>query len=207
MLKTKTRETYRTLGGGAVTLDELTDDQRAFYDQARRFAAECSDDSRFANWWVKQILRLHPGLSRREVTEAPLYRILSDMENRMMIAAGAARPDDYRDLLAKVIRKRHKTRAAVCKELGIDPSYLSQVLNRKKNLSLPKLEELLWRLGYRLTFTPIGEPLELPQPREADDAQRETGRFSRLLGTLSPQEADEMQQLIEREFGRIEGDW
>ena len=155
-----TSEQFLTLSGEVIDLDDLTPEQRTFLVEARERAARWRDDCRFSNYWRPRMERLHSGLTRREITKAALYRILQDIESRLMIAQGDARMEDYQDELARLIRRKYRSQYQVCKEIGIDPSYLSQVLNRKKHFSLPKLEQLLWRLGYRLKFEPIGEPLD-----------------------------------------------
>jgi hypothetical protein len=41
----------------------------------------------------------------------------------------------------------------------------------------------------------------------SDEVPARGGRFAAFAGTLSPEEAQDMQQELQREFGRIEGEW
>ena len=71
--------------------------------------------------------------------------------------------------------------------------------------------EMIWENG---VLNPVQPLLGLEEHQRvqvtihADDAvAASAGRFARFAGTMTPEEAREMEQLIEREFERIEGDW
>jgi hypothetical protein len=62
--------------------------------------------------------------------------------------------DDLRSLLDKAHAERGLTRYRLCKQMGIDSGTLSNVLAKRRHVSLEKLEQILSLLGYRLTFSP-----------------------------------------------------
>lgn len=59
---------------------------------------------------------------------------------------------DYRDKLAKAISEKYSSMYKFCKATGMDEGFLSQVLNKKKHLSIKTLTEILENIGYELTI-------------------------------------------------------
>jgi hypothetical protein len=85
------------------------------------------------------------------------YRVGQDLGSRLAVAAGAARPPDYRDDLEELIRTRFRTRREFCEATGISEDMLSHVLARRKHLALDTLTEALNRIGYTLHIAPLAE--------------------------------------------------
>ena len=71
--------------------------------------------------------------------------------------------------------------------------------------------EMIWEHG---VLKPVQPLLGLEEHQRVqvtvhatDDVAASAGRFARFAGTMTPEEAREMEQLIEREFEQIDGDW
>lgn len=60
----------------------------------------------------------------------------------------------WRDQLDLIIKKKFKSRYAFCKEVGLDQGFLSNVLKKKKGLSIENLSEILDKIGYKITIVP-----------------------------------------------------
>lgn len=65
--------------------------------------------------------------------------------------------DDLRRLLDEAHAERGLTRYRVYKQMGVDSGTLSNVLAKRRHFSLEKLEQILHLLGYRISFTKIGQ--------------------------------------------------
>lgn len=71
--------------------------------------------------------------------------------------------------------------------------------------------EMIWENGVLKPIQPLSGLQEHQRIRVTvhSDAPvaASAGRFSRFVGTMTPEEASEMEQIIEREFERLDGDW
>lgn len=71
--------------------------------------------------------------------------------------------------------------------------------------------EMIWENGVLKPVQPLvglQEHQRVQVTVHSDKAAPVTsGRFDRFAGTLTPEEAREMEQLIEREFERIDDNW
>ncbi len=143
---------YKTLGGEVFNLDELPAELKAVYSEVKSFYDVNVDWTEFANLWMSKIRKPFSDKEPSAVVEEPIYKICQDLGSRLGIRQGYTREPDYRDLLADIISLHFGSRYRFCKEMGIDEGYLSSVLNKKKNLSLEKLQGILNRTNYRIAF-------------------------------------------------------
>ena len=143
---------YKTLSGEVFDLDELPAKLRAVYSEVKSYYDSNPDWSEFTNLWVAKIREVFKGRERSEVVEEPIFKICQDLESRLGIRQGYTREPDYRDLLADLISVHYRSRYQFCRETGVDEGYLSSVLNKKKNLSVEKLQEVLDKANYRIAF-------------------------------------------------------
>ena len=72
------------------------------------------------------------------------------MESRLGIEQGCVRNADYRDRLAEIISEEFSSRYQFCKKAQVDEAFLANVLKKKKDFSIKKLEKILEDLGYEL---------------------------------------------------------
>jgi len=86
-----------------------------------------------------------------------VYRLAQDLDSRLAISEGLARPPDYRDDLADLIRTRFRTRREFCEATGVSEDMLSHVLAKRKHLAIDTLTEALGRIGYTLHIAPLPE--------------------------------------------------
>ena len=143
---------YKTLNGEIFDLDELTDELKAVYRELKTHYDTNMEWTEFPNLWTAKVRNALSGKHSSEIVDEPIYKICQDMESRLGIRQGYTKEPDYRDLLADIISLHFGSRYQFSKEIGIDEGYLSSVLNKKKNLSLEKLQEILKKINYRIAF-------------------------------------------------------
>lgn len=143
---------YKTLNGTVFNLDELPAELKTVYREVKSLYDTNVDWTEFTNLWISKIREVFSDREPSVIVEEPLYKICQDIESRLGIRQGYTREPDYRDLLADIISLHYKSRYQFCREIGVDEGYLSSVLNKKKNLSLEKLQEILNRTNYRIAF-------------------------------------------------------
>jgi len=107
----------------------------------------------FTNFWIGK-LRALGGITPEE----PIWKICQDMDSRIGIQQELTREPTWRDLLEKVIDDLFTSRYAFCKATGVDQGFLSGVLHGKRNLSLPKLIEILAKINLRIAFIKKADP-------------------------------------------------
>ena len=70
--------------------------------------------------------------------------------------------EDYRDrlqeLFAELYNKEGMTRYRLSKRAGISEQTISNVLHKRRNLSVDALERMLASLGYKIQFIPDDRP-------------------------------------------------
>jgi hypothetical protein len=137
----------------------LDADERRLVARLRRRARTHPDWCDFENYWMAAVAAFYGarGLSRAASRRTAVYRIAQDLGSRLAVAAGLARPPDYRDQLEQLIRERFPSRRAFCQAAGLSEDMLSHVLARRKDLSLEAFTRALERVGYRLQITPAPE--------------------------------------------------
>jgi hypothetical protein len=147
---------HTTIGGERIGLSDLTDDEQFLVRILKRKADNCQDQNEFDNYWMKSVSELYlaAGLAHRQIQQTKPYRIARDLSERVSIRLGVARPPDYRDQLAELIRTQFVSRKAFCDATGLSEGMLSHVLARRKHLSIDSLEKALDRIGYTLHLLP-----------------------------------------------------
>lgn len=98
------------------------------------------------------------GLTRAEVVELPLYKLAAEYRGQKLLEEGLARPSDYRDQIASIIRDHFPTRKAFCEKVGIAEDMLSHVLARRRHFSMESLQSIAEKLNYRVTLEPNESP-------------------------------------------------
>ena len=124
-------KTYQTLKNEIYDLDSLPADQQSIYEAVWGFYQQEPTWDTFTAFWLGQVDRLQPKLTRAEIVETPIFKICEDMDARLAIKQGYARPGDYRDELQMIIDEKFHSRYAFCQITGLDEGYLSRVLNKR----------------------------------------------------------------------------
>src|SRR4051812_30957024 len=122
-------DTYITLKREKISLAELDAQERAVVDELVDRQPTESSWPAFHNHWLPKVANLYEmrGLSRRETTQTPVWRIAQDLGSRLMVRLGLARAPDYRDKLGAIIREQFPSQRAFCEATGISEDMLSHV--------------------------------------------------------------------------------
>src|SRR5262249_44156933 len=93
------RSVYVDLKGREYALEGLAPEEQQIVVELQERAQNSSDWNDFDNWWLGRVAAFYDarGVSRRESRQTIIYRIGQDLSSRLAIAAGMARPPDYRD--------------------------------------------------------------------------------------------------------------
>ncbi|HEV3256894.1 MAG TPA: hypothetical protein VG013_08455 [Gemmataceae bacterium] len=150
---------YVDLYGNRISLADLDAEERGLVARLRRRAQAKPGWCEFRNLAMHAVGEFYDGrgVSRKKVSQTPVFRIALDLGNRLGIAEGKVRPPDerdYRDQLEQLVLQ-FPSRAAFCKAAGISQDMLSHVLAGRKDLSLEALTKALGRIGYRLAIAPM----------------------------------------------------
>lgn len=154
---TNANEVYVDLEGQEWNLTSLDEGERALWDDLCRRAHPGADWFAFDNHRFKALAALYEprGLSRRQITHMPLFRLAQDLSGRLAIAAGQARLGDYRDQLQLLISTRFKNRREFCEATALSEDMLSHVLAGRKDFSLETLTRALDKIGCKLRIVPV----------------------------------------------------
>ena len=145
-------KTYQTLNHEIYDLDILPQEQQSIYETVWHFYQQEPDWDTFTAFWLAQVDRLQPQLTRKDITKTPIFKICEDMDARLAIKQGYTRPGDYRDELQMLIEQKFPSRYAFCQTIGLDEGYLSRVLNKRQHISMKKLAQILDAIGYEVTI-------------------------------------------------------
>ena len=159
---------FKTLNGEIFKLDELTAEEKAIYDEIKYAYDTNTEWTEFTNLWIAKIREVFIGKDPSLIVEEPIYSICQDLDSRLGIRQGYTREPDYRDLLDDIISIHFGSRYRFCQEMGMDEGFLSSVLNRKKDLSLAKLQQILKKMNYRIMFI---EKVEEPRKERVKVSQ------------------------------------
>jgi hypothetical protein len=161
-------DVYLDLKGRAHSLAALSVEERQLVAELQQGARTAPGWNEFDTFWTRAVADFYEarGLDRKQSRQTVVYRIGQDLSSRLGIAAGLARPPDYRDELEELIRTRFRTRRAFCEATGISEDMLSHVLARRKHLSIETLVEALARIGYTFQIVPCGVGTSGPLPVE-----------------------------------------
>jgi hypothetical protein len=141
---------YQTLNHEIYDLDALPPNQQSIYEAVWDFYQQEPDWDTFTAFWLAQVDQLQPQLTRKDITETPIFKICEDMDARLAINQGYTRPSDYRDELLMIIEQKFPSRYAFCQTIGLDEGYLSRVLNKRQHISMKKLAQILDAIGYEV---------------------------------------------------------
>ena len=147
---------YVDLDGNDICLGHLDAEEQKLLARIRRRARTHPDWCGFDNYWLPLVAELYDarGVSRTVSRESVVYRVAQDLSNRLGIAGGFIRPDDYRDELEDLIRDHFKSRQAFCKATGLSAQLVDAVLAGREDLSLATLTQALEHIGYELRIAP-----------------------------------------------------
>jgi hypothetical protein len=150
------QKTYLDLKGRELPLEGLDAQERLFLAELQQRATSRPDWDDFENYWTAAVAAFYDarGLARRESRETVVYKVAQDLSGRLAIASGQARPPDYRDELAEIIKTSFPTRRAFCQATGLSEDMLSHVLAHRKHLAIDTLTQALDRVGYMLRIQP-----------------------------------------------------
>jgi hypothetical protein len=153
------QNSYVDLKGRELPLDGLDAQERQFVAELQQRAKSHPDWDDFENSWTATVAAFYDarGPARRESRETVVYKIAQDLSSRLAIAAGQARPPDYRDELEAIIRKSFRTRREFCAATGLSEDMLSHVLAHRKHLAIETLTQALDRIGYTIRLVPCRE--------------------------------------------------
>jgi hypothetical protein len=153
----RTKE-YVDLKGRSYPLAGLDAEERALVRELTDYANGHGWND-YSNFWMLKVGEFYAnrGLSRPETLRTTVYQIARDLGSRLAIAEGTARPPDYRDDLAELIRSRFRTRREFCEATGMSEDMLSHVLAKRKHLAIDTLTAALGRIGYTIHIAPISE--------------------------------------------------
>lgn len=157
---------YTTLNNATYDIQSLSTSQKRFMGSVLSYYRKKPHWNEFSNFWTREGRKTWKGMDKKEVVSQATFKICQDLESRLGIEQGYVRPSDYRDELLKIIGQ-FPSRYQFCKKMGIDEAFLSHILNKRKNLSITKLQVMLDKLGYRITFT------ETEPPAKFDNYKRE----------------------------------
>ena len=149
-------DVYVDLKGNQIPLGPLDNEELELVRALQHRAQTRPDWTDFDNYWVGAVADLYDGrrVPRSQSRRTAVFRIAQDLSGRLAIAAGMARPPDYRDELEEIIRTRFKTRREFCRATGLSEDMLSHVLARRKHMSINKLVHALDHIGYELRIAP-----------------------------------------------------
>jgi hypothetical protein len=153
----RTKE-YVDLKGRSHSLADLDAEERALVRELTDHANKHGWND-YSNFWMPKVGELYAGrgLSRQKTVRTTVYQIAQDLGSRLAVAQGVARPPDYRDDLAELIRTRFRTRREFCEATGLSEDMVSHVLAKRKHLAIDTLAEALGRIGYTLHIAPLPE--------------------------------------------------
>lgn len=142
---------YTTLNNEKYDLDNLSVLHKKFIIKIFIYYKKRPEWNKFANHWLKEGLKVWKNTNKKLVVNLPIFRVCQDLESRLGIREGYIKEPDYRDELLKIIEE-YPSRYKFCKKVGIDEAFLSNILRKKKNISMTKLQDLIHKIGYVVAF-------------------------------------------------------
>jgi hypothetical protein len=89
-----TIEQYTTLERRKYNIGDLSEPEQEVYREMSKLFEEGTESWRFSNTWRFEIEKIRGNRSRREMTSTPIYGICEDLESRLQIKEGIARPSE-----------------------------------------------------------------------------------------------------------------
>ena len=148
---------YIDMKGTNYVLAVLDDDERQLVEELKSFADQHPDWGTFSSFYISKVEVFYRsrGLSRRAITNTPVWKFAQDLAGRIHIAQGKTRPSDYRDELESLIQSKFFTRRAFCEATGLSEDMLSHVLAKRKDFGIQTLTDALAKVGYTLHITEL----------------------------------------------------
>ncbi len=143
---------YTTLENEKYNRDQLPSAHKAFLAKVLRYYNQRPSWDKFADFWLAKGNELWGGIKGKELLELPIYKICQDLEARLGIEQGYTRQRDLRDELEELVKSNFQSQYQFCRATGIDQGFLSNVLKKRKEFSISKLESALHKVGYKLTI-------------------------------------------------------
>ncbi len=143
---------YTTLENEKYDCDQLPAAYRDFLAKVLRYYSRGPSWDKFANFWLSKGNELWEGMEGKELVDLPIYKICQDLEARLGIEQGYTRERDLRDELEELVESQFASKYQFCRITGIDQGFLSNVLKKRKNFSITRLENALHKVGYKLTI-------------------------------------------------------
>lgn len=143
---------YTTLENEEYDRDQLPPAHRQFLAKVLSYYAKEPSWDEFANFWLSKGKDLWKEIKGKELVELPAYKICQDLEARLGIKQGYTRERDLRDELEELVHNNFGSNYKFCQVTGIDQGFLSNVLKKRKNFSITKLESALHKVGYKLSI-------------------------------------------------------
>lgn len=143
---------YTTLENEKYDRDQLPPDHRDFLAKVFRYFSKEPSWDEFAQFWLSKGYELWEGIKGKDLIELPAYKICQDLEVRLGIKQGCTRERDFRDELKELVDANFDSKYKFCRATGIDQGFLSNVLKKRKNISISKLDAALHKVGYKLTI-------------------------------------------------------
>ncbi len=144
---------YTTLKGEKFDLDSLPEEQSNLWEKAEGYFQTAPEWTDFSTFWLRKVAKTFEGLDRSEIVKMPIFKLCQDLESRLGIEQGYTREADYRDALRELIEVTFPSRYAFCKATGVNEGFLSHILRKDKNFSIPNLQEILEKMGYEMQIT------------------------------------------------------
>lgn len=143
---------YTTLENEKYDCQQLPPEHKVFLKKVTKYYTEEPLWDEFSYFWLSKGSELWREIKGEELVELPIYKICQDMEVRLGIKQGYTRERDYRDDLEEMIAADFRSNYKFCQLTGIDQGFLSNVIKKRKNFSITKLEKVLHKVGYRLSI-------------------------------------------------------
>lgn len=143
---------YTTLENEKYDCCQLPSKQKKFLEIVLKYYSEDPSWDEFSQFWLSEGHEFFEKIKGEELVELPIYKICQDMELRLGIKQGYTRERDYRDDLEEMIAADFSSNYKFCQLTGIDQGFLSNVIKKRKNFSITKLEKTLHKVGYRLSI-------------------------------------------------------
>jgi predicted XRE-type DNA-binding protein len=143
---------YTTLENGKYDRDRLPPAHKAFLTKVLRHYNKKPSWDKFAKFWLSKGNELWGGIRGKKLLELPIYKICQDLEARLGIEQGHTRQRDFWDELEEWVKSNFQSQYQFCRATGIDQGFLSNVLKKRKEFSISKLETALHKVGYKLTI-------------------------------------------------------
>lgn len=141
---------YRTINGEVISLNSSSEVEKRFIRHMITLYLKKPYWDKFANYWLNRIGKVYNGKSRKDIAETVSFKICQDLESRLGILHDKTRMSDYRDQLSEIVDVRYGSRYYFCRKFHVDEGYLSNVLNKKRHISINSLSRILNKAGYEL---------------------------------------------------------